>query len=83
MCMCIVSVMTTFGSDWNVVANPTEKEEEFIAAVSRFIGLVFRLSFELPLYKLYDNKLSRDFKAAYKVCINYTLHYNEYVLAQH
>ena len=67
--MCVVSAMTTFGSAWDVVANPTKKEEEFIAALNFVIAAIVRVAFELPLYKLYDNKFSRDFKAAYKVCI--------------
>ena len=68
--MCVVSAMTTFGSAWDVVANPTKKEEEFIAAVNFSVAALTRVAFELlPLYKLYDNKFSRDFKAAFKVCI--------------
>ena len=65
--MCIVASLTVYGSEMDAVVNPTPEDEEFIAAVARIFELEVELIVSLPLYKLYDNKLSRDFRAAFKV----------------
>ena len=50
-----------------MVANPSKEDQEFIDAVSTFIALVWRVMAELPLYKIYNNKLSKDFMESVKV----------------
>ena len=65
--MYVVSSLTVFGSDVDVVANPTPENEEFIVAVHSIFQLFSDIVVSLPLYKIYDNKVSRDFKAAAKV----------------
>ena len=62
-----VSAKFVFGNDMSMVANPSKEDQEFIDAVSVLIGIFTRLISELPLYKLYDNKLAREFKEATKV----------------
>ena len=62
-----VSAKFVFGNDMSVVANPSKEDQEFIDAVSTFIALVWRVLTELPLYKIYNNKLSKDFMESVKV----------------
>ena len=62
-----VSAKFVFGNDLSVVANPSKEDQEFIDAVSTFIALVWQVIAELSLYKIYNNKLSKDFMESVKV----------------
>lgn len=59
--------MTAFGSRWNAVANPTEKEKCFVEAIRQQEEVLAKIAYELPLYKYFDTKLTKDLKAAFKV----------------
>ena len=56
-----------YNTDFHALKNPTEESEQFIEAVSLFFDCVGRLAVEPPLYKLYPNKLYRDFNKAVRV----------------
>jgi hypothetical protein len=62
----------------NVVADASEEYKEYVKAIDTLMHIFYRLVLELPLYKLYNNKLSRDFMKAVKVskrsCINAARH---------
>jgi len=75
LCACIfaVSAFSVFGTTWDVVANPTDEDVQFMAAVNFLFEMITRMAVELPLYKVYNNKLSRDSKAAIDVS-NKTFH---------
>ena len=62
-----VSAKFVFGTDINVVTECTEEYQEFVREVGTFIELLARIITELPLFKLYDNKLSQDFKRSVNV----------------
>ena len=66
-CIFTVSAFTVFGSNWDVVANPSNEDIQFMAAVNVIVEAFFRIASELPMYRLYNNKLSRDLKAAFEV----------------
>ena len=51
-----------------VVSNP-EENKEFIEAVAVIVDMFRRLEYELPFYKLYHNRLARDFLNAVEVGI--------------
>lgn len=63
----IVSSKFVYGSDWNVVANPSAEDQEFVDAVVVIIGMLSRLGRELPLYRFYENILAKEFKEAFQV----------------
>ena len=48
--------------------NPSPEAEEFIDAVNFQMNIFVRMMTELPLFRLYKNKLSRDFTEAVDVC---------------
>ncbi len=62
-----VSAQVVFGRDWNVVANPTAKDKEFIEAVEFILGSITRVMMEFPWYRIYPDKFSREFKRAQEV----------------
>ena len=62
-----VSAFTAFGTNWDVVANPSDEDIQFIASINFVFEVFFRIATELPMYKLYNNKLSRELKTAYEV----------------
>ena len=53
-----------YQSDMTVVTNPTEEAKEFMKAIDVYIELFHKLSVSIPFYKVYNNKLSRDFTKA-------------------
>ena len=63
----LVSAKFVFGNDLNVVCNPSKEDLEFVEGVSILISLFGRLVEEVPFYKLYHNKTSRDFMKAVEV----------------
>ena len=63
----IVSAKTFYGNDWDVVANPTDEDQEFIEAVAFFIGSIVKVMAEFPWYRIYPDKFSRDFRQALQV----------------
>ena len=67
----VVTAQTIYDCVWNVVDKSTTEDKQFIDAVSLIFESLLRLAVELPLYKLYNNKLSRDIIAAYKVTASY------------
>ena len=54
-------------SVFNSAINKPEEKKEFIEAVGTIANMFHRLEYELPLYKLYHNKLARDFLNAAQV----------------
>ena len=62
-----VSAKFVYNTDFHALKNPTEEIEQFIEAVSLFFDCIGRLTVEPPLYKLYPNKLYRDFNKALRV----------------
>ena len=62
-----VSAKFVFGTDMKVVTECSEEHQDFVRGMSSLTGIFFRVMMELPLYKLYDNKLSREFKSAIDV----------------
>ena len=69
----IVSAKFVFGTDVSVVADCPEEYKEFVEAVGTLVGLFDRLATASPMFKLYDNKLSQDFKKAQKVSLLSTI----------
>lgn len=63
----IVSAKFVYGSDMNVVTKQSEEYKEFVEAIDTLMHIFYRLLVELPLYKLYNNKLARDFIGAVEV----------------
>ena len=51
----------------DVFKNPKQETEEFIDAVHTILDCIFRLQVDLPLYRLYPNKLYRDTKRGFSV----------------
>ena len=64
-----VSAKFVFNTDLDALDNPTEESERFIQAVSLFFDCFSKLTMEPPLYKLYPNKIYRDFSESMKVYI--------------
>ncbi len=64
----IVSSKFTFDSDLRVMENSSLETKEFVDAINFQISTVGRMTTELPLFRLYKNKLSRDFTEAVDVC---------------
>lgn len=62
-----MSAKLVYGSDWHVVTDPSAEDQEFIDAVAVFGSTILRLYTELPLYRLYENSLAREFKEAVEV----------------
>ena len=56
-----------FNTDLHALDEPTEETEQFIEAVQLFFECIGKLIVEPPLYKLYPNKLYRDFNKSLKV----------------
>ena len=54
-----------------VVTNPTEEAKEFTEAIDVYTSLFYRLLAEIPFFKLYNNKLSKEFTKAAKVSLIY------------
>jgi hypothetical protein len=52
-----------------VVTKSSDKHLKFIQAIGTVVEMFQRLHFELPWYKLFDNKLSKDFRESKKVSI--------------
>jgi len=59
--------LTVYGRDIDAVTNPNPEDEVFIQAVADVFDFEVRVALSLPLYKIYDNKLSRDFRAVFQV----------------
>lgn len=62
-----VSSKFVFDSDTTIVANASKEDEEFIKAVSDIMDISVRVMYELPLYRLFETKMVKDFKHAMKV----------------
>ena len=62
-----VSAKFVYNIDFHALENPTEESEQFVEAVSLFLDCLGRMIVEPPLYKLYPNKLYRDFNKALRV----------------
>ena len=52
------------------MAECSEEYQEFVRESNNLNAIVARVLMELPLYKLYDNKLSQDFKRAVEVSVH-------------
>jgi hypothetical protein len=52
-----------------VVTGSSEKHKKFIQAIETAIEMHQRLRSELPWYKLFDNKVSKDYRESRKVGI--------------
>lgn len=63
----IVSAKFVYGADVDALVNPTEETERFIEGVALILGNLNKMAVEPPLYKIYQNKLYRDYKKAFKV----------------
>ena len=57
-----VSAKFVFDTDLHVFDNPTRETEQFIEGVTLCFDCFGKMLVEPPLYKLYPNKLFRDFK---------------------
>ena len=69
-CSIAVSAKFVFGTDIKVVTECSEEYQDFVREFGNLIDMFNRLTVELPLYKLYDNKLSRDFKRIIEVSVH-------------
>ena len=49
----------------------SEEYQDFVREMSSLIEMFTRVMVELPLYKLYDNKLSQDFKRGLEVSVQH------------
>ena len=58
-----------FDADLHVFDNPTRDTEEFIEAIKLLFDCFGKIMVEPPFYKLYPNKLYRDFKKGLMVCL--------------
>ncbi len=68
--MCIpstVSAKFVFDTDLHVFDNPTKDTEQFIEGVTLCFDCFGKMIVEPPFYKLYPNKLFRDFRKAVMV----------------
>lgn len=63
----IVSAKFIYNTDVDALVNPTEETERFIEGVTLQFDCYSRLVVDPPIYKIYHNKLYRDFRKAYKV----------------
>ena len=63
----LASAKFVYGSDVKLVTDASEEYSEYVKAIDTLMHIFYRLIIELPLYKLYNNKLSRDFIKATKV----------------
>lgn len=59
-----VSAKFVYNIDLHVFENPTEETEQFIKGVTTLFDCFAKLFVEPPLYKIYPNKLYRDYKTA-------------------
>ena len=59
-----------FDNDVDVLDNHSEEYAGFVRAVVSQVEILTRLITAPPLYRLYSNKLSRDFVISSKVKIN-------------
>ena len=66
-----MSAKFVYNTDFHALENPTKESEQFIEAVALFFDCLGRMIVEPPLYKLYPNKLYRDFNKALRVNNNY------------
>ena len=66
--LCTVSAKFVFDDDLHVFDNPTADTEQFIEGVTLCFDCFGKMIIEPPLYKLYPNKLYRDFKKGVMVC---------------
>ena len=62
-----VSANFTFGNNIDVLTSPSKEELDFVDGLALSTDALGRLMTESPLYKLYNNKLSRDFVKGSKV----------------
>ena len=65
--MYAVSAKFVYNTDLDVFNNPNEETERFIDGVSLFFDCIGKISVELPLYKIFPNKLYRDVKKSLTV----------------
>ena len=63
----LVSAKFVYNIDLHAFDNPNEETEQFIEGVSLFFDCLGKITVEPPLYKLYPNKLYRDFSKCFKV----------------
>lgn len=68
-CCFTVSAKFLYNTDLHVFDNPSEETEQFIYGVTLLFESIGKLGFEPPLYKIYPNKLYRDFKKALAVIL--------------
>lgn len=62
-----MSAKFVYNADVDALVNPTEETEHFIKGITLIFDCLNKMVVEPPLYKLYQNKLYRDFKEGYKV----------------
>lgn len=65
--MCAVSVKFVFDNDIDVLNNPAGEYKDLVEYVRNMTEIIAQLIIAPPLYKLYNNKLSRDFVKNTKV----------------
>ena len=59
-----------FDANLHTLDNPREDTEEFISAVQLMFESMQKLLVELPWYKIFPNKVYRDWKKAFTVSID-------------
>lgn len=64
-----------FDADLYAFDNPSEDTENFIEGVTLCFDCFGKMLVEPPLYKLYPNKLFRDFRKGITVCVYDTTEY--------
>ena len=62
-----VSAKFVYNADIDALDNPTDETKRFIEGVTLVFDCLGKLIVEPPLYKLYPNKLYRDFKKGFGV----------------
>ena len=62
-----VSAKFVYNTDLDVFNNPSEETDRFIDGVCLLLECIGKMSTELPLYRIYPNKLYRDTEKALSV----------------
>ena len=62
-----MSAKFVYDVDLYAYDNPSEETEQFIEAIDLSFDLLIKMIFEPPLYKLYPNKVYRDWKKIIEV----------------
>lgn len=76
-----MSAKFIYNSDLHAFDAPSDETEGFIKAIRHSFDLLLRLIYEPPLYKLYPNKLYRDWKKTGEVSFIIILSSYNYIAA--